>query len=202
MPKFRDLTGQKFGSWTVLRWTKKVGQRQFWFCACECGTQKEVIGASLTKGVSRSCGCKGKAWCTTHGMEGTRTYGIWAGMKQRCQNPKYHGYRRYGGRGIKVCKEWQSFEGFFADIGEAPEGRSLGRIDNNKDYEKSNCRWETPTQQQRNRSNTTYITYKGATRPLAEWGEMLGISHNAMKARRRLGWSIERLVTDKPKEPR
>jgi len=88
---------------------------------------------------------------TKHGMFGTQTYNSWHSMKQRCYNENADNYSRYGGRGIKVCAEWQTFAGFFADMGERPVGLTLDRIDNDGDYEPANCRWATRSNQQFNR---------------------------------------------------
>lgn len=87
-----------------------------------------------------------------HGMWNTTEYHIWQGMRQRCQNPNYHGYKNYGGRGIKVCDRWQSFKNFFEDMGYRPSKLySIDRINNDGNYELSNCRWATKKQQSTNR---------------------------------------------------
>ena len=90
----------------------------------------------------------------THGMFGTPTYNVWMSMKARCQNPRNKAYAAYGGRGITVCARWQPFEGFYADMGLKPEGLSIDRIDNDGNYEPSNCRWATASEQAMNRRDT------------------------------------------------
>lgn len=102
------------------------------------------------------------------------TYVVWASMKQRCSNPKTINFRDYGGRGITVCQRWrESFENFFADMGVRPAGMQLDRYPNKDgNYEPGNCRWITPKANARNRRNNRLLTYRGETRPMAEWAEL------------------------------
>jgi hypothetical protein len=90
----------------------------------------------------------------THGRTGTKEYRAWLSMKERCSYPRYQGYHRYGGRGISVCERWvESFEDFFQDVGPAPSPQhSLGRLDNDGDYEPGNVAWQLATEQARNRA--------------------------------------------------
>src|SRR5690349_21012531 len=108
----------------------------------------------------------------------TRTYRVWASMKDRCLNRKSTGFSNYGGRGITVCKKWRKFEGFFADMGEAPEGLSIERIDNSRGYEPGNCRWATPREQMRNTRRNHYVACKGKKQTLSEWARDLGVSRH------------------------
>lgn len=126
-----------YGQWTVL--SLDTERRWFALCRCACGTTREVSKATLNNGTSTSCGCVKKK---RHGHgHRSKTYGTWAGMKSRCNNPNHQSYERYGGRGILFAPEWNEFESFLADMGEAPEGANLERIDNNKGYSKDNCVW-------------------------------------------------------------
>jgi hypothetical protein len=195
MPRFIDLSGLVFGKWTVLHRGTKDSSGQRWLCKCECGTRKSVIGDSLKKGLSKSCGCEGKKWCTTHGMEGTITYNTWAQMIQRCENPKHRSYKRYGGRGITVCKEWrEDFRYFFSDMGQKPQKSSLGRIDNDGGYSPGNCRWEFGSEQARNTCRTTRVNFLGKNVSL---NELCGFDRKKTKrARERIamGWSVGEAV--------
>jgi len=126
--------------------------------------------------------------------EGKRTheYNSWSAMLQRCLNPKLSCYRIYGGRGIKVCVEWRSFAVFLADMGRAPtEAHQIDRINNDGNYEPSNCRWATRKQQANNRRTNNFVEYRGARRTVQEWGEIFG-NVAVFKKRIESGWSPER----------
>lgn len=124
----------------------------------------------------------------------TPTYRAWDGMRDRCRNPNATHYAYYGGRGIRVCERWMdSFANFLADMGEAPVGTSIDRIDSNGHYEPGNCRWSTPKEQARNRSNNRPITFKGRTQTLAAWGEELGLSVQTLSWRIKR-WGVERAL--------
>ena len=143
----------------------------------------------------------------THGMsKGTRVYRKWAGMKTRCYNQNEPTWKYYGGRGITVCDRWKdSFENFYADMGDPAEDMTLDRIDNNKGYSSENCRWATMKQQAVNRSNNHWIEYDGERKTLYNWAKDLGIDHTLLIYRIKAGWSvgetlgfIERKVARKP----
>jgi hypothetical protein len=161
------------------------------------------------KGKGPWAGSRGAAHpCFKHGHGGTvdgnpsKTYSIWVAMHQRCCNSKHGMYPRYGARGIKVCSRWTEFENFLADMGEKPAGRSLDRINNDGNYDPSNCRWATKIEQARNTSAALWTTIDGEHKPVAEWCEIYGVNRSTVLHRiRRGGWSPERAITT-PVTPR
>jgi len=198
-----DLTGQGFGKWIVLgRSHRNERGEVFWLCRCECGTKRTVRAGYLRSGRSTSCGCLHLAAVTTHGMTKTRTFKSWESMKQRCLNPKAPDYSRYGERGIKIHKPWISdFAKFLADMGERPEGTTLDRKEVNGNYEPGNCRWATASMQQRNKTSTSMIRFKGRSQSLADWAEETSIPAKIIRWRLNKGWQVAAALT-KPKRPK
>jgi hypothetical protein len=123
----------------------------------------------------------------------------WYHMKGRCLNQKDISYKRYGGRGIKVCERWLIFENFLKDMKPTYRvGLSLDRIDNNGNYEPSNCKWSTVKQQNRNRRDNHSIIFSGLTKTVNEWAEFLGMKPSTLVMRMtHYGWSIEEALTRK-----
>jgi hypothetical protein len=123
-------------------------------------------------------------------------------MRQRCNDKNNKHYNYYGGRGIKVCSEWNSFETFLQDMGERPDGHSIDRIDVNGDYCKENCKWSTAKQQARNRRNSIVIKIDEQSRDLSEWCDIYGISNNTVLERLKRGWDkIAAVVTPVNQKP-
>lgn len=203
MPVLIDLTGRRFGRLVVERAVERTTpagkRRRYWLCRCDCGSGSTAETSNLTSGNTTSCGCfrieKKRVTGRTHGGVGTRVYSIWKSMIQRCTNPNNPRWMSYGGRGITVCADWQTFENFRRDMGDPPEGTSIDRIDNDQGYEPGNCRWATSQTQNRNRRSSRPMTFQGKTRTLSEWSEELGIPYFTIHARLRRGATDEEALS-------
>lgn len=202
MGKVIDLTGKRFGRLTVIaeNGVTKHG-KILWLCRCNCGNECTVTGNHLKSNHTRSCGCLFIESITKHGMNGNRTYRTWHGMRSRCDNQNHTTFNNYGGRGIGVCSRWITFKNFLADMGKRPEGMTLERIDNDGNYEPSNCKWATQKEQHRNTRHNRMITYQGETKCMAEWAEDVRLKYDTLRNRiDRYGWTIERALTEKVNE--
>ena len=146
------MIGVKYNKLTAIKelGTNKSRHKMYLF-KCECGNDKVATAINVRANRVKSCGCLSKK----HGKIGTNIYSVWAGMKSRCYYEKNENYINYGARGIKVCERWKnSFENFYKDMGDKPSAKhQLDRIDNDGDYDPSNCRWVTPSENCLNRRN-------------------------------------------------
>lgn len=188
--------GMKFGRLTIESiWKRNKNYTAQFNCRCECGGTTHASLQALRQGRTYSCGC-GKterigALRRRHSLTGTKVYTTWSRMFARCENPKTLNYPKYGGRGIRVCERWHTFENFLEDMGKPPSDQhSLDRIDNNGNYEPDNCRWATTKEQIRNRSITRLFDLNGESRPLGEWCERHGANYELVRLRIKRGWSL------------
>lgn len=193
--RVNDLTGRKFGRLTVIGIEERNSRKTYWVCQCDCGNIKIARSDALLSGATKSCGCLKKEQdktnldpqkITKHHLYNTRIYHIWQGMKARCDNPRNTRYHRYGGRGIKVCEEWENdFKAFhdWAIANGYEETLTIDRIDNDKGYSPDNCRWSDKKEQGNNRKTTIKITIGNATKSLTEWCEIFQINYSAAEAR-------------------
>ena len=190
-----NLVGQKFGRLTVVKRAEndKKGNTR-WLCSCSCGNQATVCAYHLKSGAIRSCGCIKKEMLSnrenTHHKSNTRLYMLWNGIKQRCFNSNHKNYNRYKGRGITMCDEWKNdFITFYnwAINNGYKLGLTIERINNDGNYEPSNCRWATRLEQANNTSINKFITFNGEKHTVSEWSKKLGIKYGVLSSRIRKG---------------
>lgn len=166
---------------------------------CTCGHERTTYKSRWNKYSGKGCQ---KCWIRKLGRS-RRTvassnkleWNSWRAMRARCSNPSYVRYDRYGGRGIKVCERWNEFGNFLEDMGRKPAANySIDRIDSDGDYTPENCRWANQSTQVRNSERSKKITYKGATKPLADFAEQFGIPHEVVYKRIWRGWTPSRAI--------
>ncbi len=201
-PRFVHREGQVYGRLTVKEfWGRhpKYRNKTIWLCKCACGNETVVPTTGLTSKQTRSCGCFRKEATserrTTHGKSTSRAYRIWALMLVRCNCLTNPAYPDYGGRGIFVCKRWEKFENFYADMGDAPMRHSLDRTNNDGPYSPKNCRWATQERQCRNTRRTVMVTFRGRTQSLPDWADEIGLKQGTLRYRLSR-WPVEKALTD------
>ena len=207
----KDMIGKKFNMLTVVKRVANQGNYSRYFCLCDCGNTRLVLGQNLRSGRVKDCGCVSQVLrnkhiskntsVRTHGLSRTRLYNIWLGMRDRCSREKNQDYNLYGGRGIKVCEEWKNDfltfrewalkNGYKSDL-------SIDRIDPNGNYEPANCRWITLTEQTYNKRNTRKIYYKEIGKTAREWSSILKCSPNSIYAyTKKHNWQLESYLSFK-----
>lgn len=190
-----DLIGKRFNRLTVIdrdgTYVAPCGsKRAMWKCLCDCGKIVIASTINLTSGNTKSCGCL-KAeriikFNTTHGGSHDRLYGIWKSIKRRCNSPKDSHYAEYGGKGVSVCKEWSdnydSFKKWAYENGYNPTAEygecTIDRIDNNGNYEPTNCRWTNNVVQANNTSRNHHVELNGIKMTIAEFARTMNIDKN------------------------
>lgn len=206
MPEKLNLAGKQFGRLTVL---KEVGKNKhgsyLWLCRCECGREKVIVGSQLvkSKGGTRSCGRHSKLGRPRDKRPHIRRIkSIWRGMLRRCENPNEPAYKYYGARGIIVCPEWHDINEFYAWAinNDYQEHLTINRIDNNGNYEPSNCNWATRKEQANNKRGNIIISHNGESHTVQEWLDVLGIAKKAYTHRVTRGWDRERAIFTPPQE--
>lgn len=186
---------QRFGRLVVIGSINVRGLGIGWKCLCDCGTEIYAAGGNLDSGNTQSCGCLHRDNHRTHGKTKSRVYVIWKAMRRRCQNPKALEFKNYGGRGISVCERWQTFENFYEDMGDPPDGFSIERNDNDGNYEPSNCRWASYKEQLNNTRSNRFLEAFGKRQTLTQWSEELNIPVTTIRNRLdRAGLSVERAL--------
>lgn len=197
----QDLTGMRFGRLVVKSEATKSKCGRFcrWHCQCDCGVESVVYASALKTGNTRSCGClvrtRGKG---LDGRPDRKEKTTWYQMKSRCYNKENPRYPLYGGRGIKVCDRWlDSMQAFMDDMGRPPtEQHTIERIDNDGNYEPSNCRWATYREQANNRSSSVFVYCPDGNRiTIAELGRKHGIPYKLIWARVNAGLPFEEVIS-------
>ncbi len=197
-----DLTGDVFYCLTAIKPGEKSGD---WTVRCECGNVFDCNGWHLRNGYKKSCGCRRSQMIsdgvTKHGNSDHPLFDCWYEMRARCNNPEHQSYHNYGGRGILVCERWDDFLLFVQDVGDKPTPEhSIDRIDNDGNYDPANIRWATRKEQSNNRRVNRLIEYKGETKTITEWGEILGINYMTLHCRLNRGLTVEEAFETKPKK--
>lgn len=200
MGKFQDLTGKRFGRLVAIEY---LGNSR-WKCKCDCGKYHEVLAYSLKNGITRSCGCfnieRAIETNTTHGQANTKLYGVWCAIKRRCYKAYDKRYKNYGNRGIVMCEEWKNnFQSFYrwSMANGYKEHLTIDRIDNNGNYEPSNCRWATNKEQSRNKTNNHIIEYNGEKMTAVEFAEKYNINYSTLLTRLWRKQDIFNLIKEK-----
>lgn len=217
--KLIDLTGQRFGRLTVVsraesKVNKNGSKTTMWNVVCDCGQHRIVQSSNLLTGHTISCGCYGNNILgnhnRTHGFSDSRLYGVWIGMKNRCYNEAAPKFNRYGGRGITICDEWLCEHGFenFREWAytngydeNAPKGEcTIDRINNNKGYEPSNCRWANPHNQANNRRTNHLYELDGEWLNISQIAERFNLPYDFLYRRiHDCGWNVKDAI-EKPKK--
>ncbi len=199
----KNIAGRRYGKLTVVR---PIGQEKsgavIWECMCDCGMLHNASISQLNNGHVQSCGCLQIECATKHGGNGTRLYRVWGSMKGRCNRPKDKRYKEYGGRGIRVCAEWEHDFAAFREWAlangykeDAPKGTcTIDRINVDGDYSPDNCRFVSKDIQANNKRNNRLLTINGEMLTLAQWSKKTGLGATTIRERLCMGWDAERAV--------
>lgn len=187
MKTMEDLSGMRFSKLVVLKLAEntKKGDSQ-WLCKCDCGKEKIIQTRNLKNGNTKSCGCFKVArlnkFNTKHGKTNSRLFRIWCGMKNRCYRTNEINYKNYGAKGIVVCSEWFDFEAFYnwSMKNGYRDDLTIDRIDNDGNYEPSNCRWGDVKTQARNTTRNVNLKIGKETKCLKDWSFIFGVEYRTL----------------------
>ena len=184
-----ELIGQRFGRLTVIEFAGIRHEKRTWLCKCDCGKTNTVATSTLRAGKTKSCG-NHKIGYRTHNGSKRPEYQSWLGMRARCLNPKHFAYEYYGGRGIRICNRWLlSFADFLSDMGERPTLKhTLERLNNDGNYEPSNCVWATRAVQAKNKRPRKLKTHCKRGHPLSGDNVVTDASGRKCLACRKILW--------------
>lgn len=185
MIKLENEIGKKYGNLTIIEVIYSKGINSVVNCVCDCGNKTKENLSYIRYGVGTHCGCKRRKRKNTIYKTGTKLYTAWYNMLSRCTKESNKDYKYYKAKGIKVCDEWLNYDNFalWAYANGYNDNLTIDRVDNNGNYEPSNCRWVDMKTQSINKSNTRYITYKGQTKSMKEWSEHLNIPYKKLQYR-------------------
>ena len=187
--KGNSLNGKYGMLTTICKTTKRsVSNDVIWKFQCACGSTYYGRSSEVKAGRIYNCGCVTRL---THGKSATKVYRAFHKMRERCLKKYSAQWHNYGGRGIKICKRWNKFENFLLDMGEPPAMYSLDRIDNNGNYEPSNCRWASNKTQANNTRVNRYFVVNGKRYTLTQLAEKYDFNYACLRSRLKAGYTIE-----------
>ena len=185
--KIIDISGEKYGRLTVIRFLEKVGRRSYWECVCDCGNVIRAEKSHLRSGHTKSCGCLKNEIVGNRnrrtGLSGTKIHFCYRNMINRCTWEKYHLFKDYGGRGITICPEWNDrvygFERFveWAFANGYREDLTLDRIDPDGNYCPENCRWVDKYVQANNKRHNLKLKINGEIDTIGNWARRLDLNY-------------------------
>lgn len=193
----KNLTGNKVGPLTVigLNYKKTDGKRIYWDCLCVCGSIFPMRSDGFKERQGENCGCRFKRESVAYHK--WPEYKIWSQIKQRCYNPACKSYKRYGGKGVKMCERWLlSFMNFYEDMGKRPMDKpTLDRFPNGEgDYELSNCRWADYMEQNRNKKSNVWVIYKGEKMIAVDFCRRVSLCKSAVLNRLKMGQTPDEIA--------